>query len=115
MREVWAEAIGRDGRCELTGPTRPLYFPPTSAVASRNQAHRVRCSFVEHKKKRPRYRGHHKEAREGGKVREGDARSHSKNWNDQKGEVERIGRGLKSFSVVRPLLLLYSKALARPK
>src|SRR5581483_11354288 len=66
-------------------------------------------------KKRPRYRGHHKEAREGGKVREGDARSHSKNWNDQKGEVERIGRGLKSFSVVRPLLLLYSKALARPK
>lgn len=48
-----------------------------------------------HKKKRPHRWGHPKEAREGGKVREGDAYQPSKQGRN--GDVEIVRRGLKSF------------------
>ena len=47
------------------------------------------------KKKRPHFWGHPKEAREGGKVREGDAYRPKKQ--DGNGDVEMMRRGLKSF------------------
>ena len=46
-------------------------------------------------KKRPHFWGHPKEAREGGKVREGDA--HRPTNQSRNGDVEMIRRGLKSF------------------
>jgi hypothetical protein len=47
------------------------------------------------KKKRPHFWGHPKEAREGGKVREGDAYQPHKQGRN--GDVEIVRRGLKSF------------------
>jgi hypothetical protein len=86
----------------------PLVWQP----ANGNAALRLLALFIHRNKKSgPISRAALKEAREGGKVREGDAYGSAK---QNLHGVESVRRELKSFPVERPLLLLLYVALTTP-
>src|SRR5690348_7628154 len=64
------------------------------------------------KKKRPHFWGHPKEAREGGKVREGDAYRLEKQ--SRNGDVEIVRRGLKSL-VETASFIVFANSTSRAK